>query len=65
MIIRWQIDWDIVVGTMKIYQSAFVRDHVIKKGLTNCNINIISIKAGLSIEITDSEDYNETDFRTY
>lgn len=30
-IIRWQLTQDLVLGTMKIDQSAFIRDLVIKK----------------------------------
>lgn len=50
---------------MKIDQLAFVQDLVIKEGLTNCNANVIPIKAGLSIKMTDSEDYEEADLHTY
>lgn len=38
---------------------------MIDKRLTNCNTNVILIKAGSSIEMTDLQDYNETDLRTY
>lgn len=50
---------------MKIDQSAFIRDLVIEKGLTDCNANVISMKAGSSIKMTDPEDYKEADFCTY
>ena len=63
--IRWQIERDTAASTMKIHQSAFIRDLVIKEGLTDYNANVISIKAGLSIEILDPEDYEEADLHTY
>lgn len=50
---------------MKIYQSAFVKDLVIDEGLSNCNANVISMKAGSSIEMIDLGDYQETNFHTY
>lgn len=64
-IIKWQIDRDTTVSTMKIYQSAFIWDLVIEEGLTNCNINIIPMKTSLSIEILEPEDYEEADFCIY
>ena len=64
-IIRWQIHRDLAADTMKIDQSAFVQDLVIKEGLTHCNANIIPIKAGLSIEMPDPEDYKEADLCIY
>ena len=65
MIIRWEIDWNNIVGTIKIDQSAFIRDLVIKKEPINCNANLIPMKAGLSIEITDPKDYEEADLYIY
>ncbi len=50
---------------MKIDQLAFIKDFVIKKGLTDCNTNIIPMKAESAIEITDLEDYKETKLREY
>lgn len=50
---------------MKVYQSAFVQNLVIEKGLTNYNVNVILIKADSSILITNPENYNETDFYIY
>lgn len=50
---------------MKIHQSAFIRDLVIDEALTNCNANIILIKAGSSIEITNLENYKIAHLRTY
>lgn len=53
------------MGTMKICQSAFIRDLVYKEGLTECNANVIPMKAGSAIDMGESEDYDETDLRTY
>ena len=64
-IIKWQIDRDTAAGTMKIHQSAFIQDPVIEERLTDYNANIIPMKVGLSIEMTDLEDYEETDLCTY
>lgn len=36
-IIGWQVSRDTALETMKIDQSAFIRDLVIKEGLTECN----------------------------
>lgn len=60
-IIGWQVTRDMVADTIKIDQSAFVRDLVIKKGLTDCNANVILMKAGSVIEMVDSANYDETD----
>lgn len=64
-IIGWQISRDTAAGIMKIDQSAFIRDLVIEEGLTECNANVISMKAGSAIEMTEPEDYEEADLRTY
>lgn len=60
-IIGWQVMRDMTASTMKIDQSAFIRDLVIKERLTDCNVNIISMKTGSAIEMSDPEDHNETD----
>lgn len=49
---------------MKINQSAFVQDLVIKEGLTKCNANIIPITTGSSIDMSDLEDYKEVELQT-
>ena len=64
-IIGWQIHRDPAAGTMKIDQSAFIRDLVIEERLTDCNSNVIPMKAGSSIEMISPEDYEEADLRTY
>ena len=64
-IIGWQIKQDTAASTMKIYQSAFIRDLVIEERLTDYNANVIPIKAGSSIKMSDPEDYEEADLHTY
>ena len=64
-IIRWQITRDSTIGTMKIDQSAFIKDLVIEKGFNDYNVSIILIKARSSIEMLDLDDYKETDFYKY
>lgn len=65
IIIRWQIHQDLVASTIKIDQSAFIQNLVIKEKFTNCNANIISIKSRLSIKMIDLEDYKKANFYTY
>ena len=65
IIIGWQISRDTAAETMKINQSAFIRDLVIKESLTNCNVNIIPMKAGLAINMPDADDYKETELLKY
>ncbi len=60
-IIGWQIHRDLAAGIMKIDQSAFIQDLVIEKGLTDCNANVIPMKAGSSIKMADLEDYESAD----
>lgn len=55
-----QITRDLVVDIIKINQPVFVKDLVIKKGIINCNVNIILIKEGLIIQMTDLKIYEKT-----
>lgn len=64
-IIGWQINRDVAMGTKKIDQSAFIKDTVIEKRLSNCNANVIPMKAGLSIDMGNPEDYKETNLWMY
>lgn len=64
-IIGWQITKNSTLGTMKIDQSVFIRNLVIKKGLTNCNATIILIKADSIIDMPDANDYKETKLHKY
>lgn len=47
-IIGWQITRDTATGTMKLDQSAFIRDLVIEEGPTDYNAKVIPVKAGLA-----------------
>ncbi len=64
-IIGWQISRNNTSGTMKIDQSAFIRDLVIEEELTECNANVIPMKAGSTIEMLKPENYEEADLRMY
>lgn len=48
-IIRQQITKNIATCIIKIDQLAFIRDLVIEKNLTDCDVNIIPIKVGSAI----------------
>lgn len=50
---------------MKIDQSTFIRELVIKEGLIECNANVIPMKAGSDIEMIEPDDYEETELREY
>ena len=64
-IIGWQITRDAATHTIKINQSAFIRDLVIEEKLTECNANVILIKTGLAIKIFNPDDYDEIDLYRY
>lgn len=64
-IIGWQIIRDIAASTMKIDQSAFVKDFVIKKNSQIALPNIIPIKTGSAMKMSDPKDYNEIDLQKY
>lgn len=51
--------------TMKIHLSVFILDPVIKKALTEYNNNVILIKTGFAIKMTEPEDYKEANLRIY
>lgn len=60
IIISWQITRDTVACTIKIDLSAFIRDLIIKEGLTEWNTNVIPIKARSAIEIFKLNNYKKT-----
>ena len=64
-IIGWQINQDAIVNIIKIHQLAYILDLVEEEGLTNCNANVISIKTGSSIEMTDLENYEKVNLHMY
>ena len=61
----WQVTRDLVAGTLKIDQSAFVRDLLEEEDLVDCNSVSIPMKAGSVIEMNDADDYEETDLKAY
>lgn len=63
--IRWQISRDTTLYTIKINQSAFIRDLVIEKGLTKCNPNVILMKTGSVIDISEVRDYEGINLQIY
>lgn len=64
-IIRWQITRDPISNTMKIDQSIFIQDLVINKNLSECDANVISIKADSAIDMIGANVYKEEDFHIY
>lgn len=64
-IIGQQISQDTEIKTMKIDQSIFIQDLVIKKSPIECNANVIPMKAGFMIKITKPKNDKNTDFYTY
>lgn len=64
-IIGWQITRDLTRQTMKIDQSAFIRDLVIEEGLDDFNTNVVPMKAGSSIHMSDADAYEEEDLYTF
>lgn len=64
-IIRWQINQDNTLETIKISQLIFIQDFVIEQKLTKCNVNMIPIKTGSAIKMTELENYKEADFCIY
>lgn len=64
-IIGWQVTRDMATRTMKIDQSTFIKDLVIKEGLTDCNANVIPIKTRSAIEMSKPDNYDKTNIHTY
>lgn len=50
---------------MKINQSTFIKDLVIRKKVIKCNANVILIIAGLAIEMTNADNNKETNLQGY
>lgn len=64
-IIGWQITRNPSTQTLKIDQSSFICDLVIEKNLTNCNSNVIPMKAGFAIEMIEHNNYEDTEIKPY
>ncbi len=63
--IGWQITRDLATRTIRVSQSAYIRDLLEEENLTNCNASIIPIKTGSAIEMNEPDDYNEADLGEY
>lgn len=64
-IIGWQVTRDLQAGTMKIDQSAFIRDLIEEESMSDCNSVNIPMKAGNFIDIPEADNYEEADLKTY
>lgn len=64
-IIGWQITRNPATQTMKIDQSAFIRDLVTEENFSDCNADVVPMKSGSAIDMTDVDDYEEQDLHTY
>lgn len=65
MIIKWQVTRNIAVSSIKIDQSVFVRDLIIKKKLIAYNVNIILIKPKSTNKMLDLKYYNWINIQEY
>lgn len=65
IIIDWQIPCNLSTQILKINQSFFICNLVIKKSLTNCNSNIIFMKAGSAIEMIKYNNYKNIKIKLY
>lgn len=65
IIIKQQITKNIAIHTIKIDQSIFIKDLIIKKKLRKCNTNIILMKVSSAIKLLEFENYTKTDFHKY
>lgn len=63
--IGWQITRDPASSTMKIDQSAFIRDLVMDEDLSDYNANVVPIKAGSAIDMSDVDAYEQENLHTY
>lgn len=61
----WQISRDTILGIIKINQSIFIKNLVIKKKLIEYNSNVIPVIASFIIDIREVEDYKKTFFQVY
>ena len=64
-IISWQVTRDLGTKTLRICQSAYIRDLLKEENFTNCNAPTIPMKAGSAIEMNEPDDYDEADLTTY
>lgn len=65
MIIGWQITRDLEVGTLKINQSAFIKNLLEEKDLARNNSVNIPMKVGNVIQMNNIDNYKETNIKIY
>lgn len=64
-IINWQINRDLTIKTIKVSQSAYIRDLLKEENLTNYNTLTIPIKTDSIIEMIRPDNNKEADLREY
>lgn len=64
-IIGWQVTRDVERGTMKIVESAYIRDLLEEEDLSDCKSVNIPMKAGSTIDMAEPDDYEEADLKSY
>lgn len=64
MIIGWQVTRDIEKVTLKIEQSTNIRDLLEEEDLADYKSVNIPMKAGLTIDMGEPDDYEEADLRS-
>lgn len=65
IIISWQIKRDLVIKTIKVSQSGYIKDFLKEENFITCNTLSISIKTGSTIKINKPDDYNEANLIKY
>ena len=65
IIIRWQVTRDLDTGTLKIDQSAFIRNLLESENMTDCNSVNIPMKVGCFIDMQELGDYKEAEIKPY
>lgn len=56
---------DLATRTIRVNQSAYIRDLLEEENLTNCNAPTIPMKADSGIEMNEPDDYDEADLGEY
>lgn len=64
-IIGWQVKRDLATKTLRISQSAYIKDLLEEEKLIDCNTPIIPMKAGSVIEMSEPDDYNKANLMMY
>ena len=57
--------YDTKAKTLKIDQSAIIRDSTELEGLSDCNTTNLPMKANSFFDILEKDDYEETNLKTY